>query len=318
MAVTIDRVIEVVEYHLEHGEAETLSIYDITSETLARYARQYKRINTDFEMNATMLRIKEQYSEAELKAISKGGRLTPGLSKVPIIDFSGDIVTLGVMGDMHAGSKYFIESWFNSAFDEFAKAGVDYVVNVGDVVEGMSHRAGHIYELDYIGYDEQKKYAIKMLSQWKGPQYFIDGNHDRWYIKAGNAGALIVPDICAELPDATFLGHDEGNLVINGAVVKLWHGEDGSSYATSYRVQKIAEAFSPGEKPNVLIAGHVHKAGYWPERSIHCVLAGAMSRQSNWMRRTRKANHAGFWTIKMCINNGGIAWFEPRWYPFYS
>ena len=318
MSVSIDRIIEVTEYYLEHGEADTLSAFDITGESLHRYAREYKKINTEFEANATLLKIKEQYSDVELRAIAKGGRLTPGMSKVPIVDFEGEVLTIGAMGDMHSGSKYFVESWQNEAYNQFAKAGVDMVVNTGDVVEGMSNRAGHIYEMDYIGFDAQKEYAIKVLSQWEGPQYFIDGNHDRWYIKAGNAGALIVPDICKEVPNATFLGHDEGNISINGAVIKLWHGEDGSSYATSYRIQKLTEAFSPGEKPNVLFAGHVHKQGYFFDRAIHCVSTGAMCRQSNWMRSTRKANHAGFHIVKMAINDGGVAWFEVRWFPFYS
>ena len=318
MAVSTERAVEITEYYLEHGEAKTMSDFDITSETLHRYTREYKTVSESFEPSTTLLKIKEQYSDAELKAIAKGGRLTPGMTNVPIVDFEGDVLTIGVMSDMHSGSKYFSEAWLDSAYNEFAKSGVDMVVNVGDVVEGMSNRAGHIYELEHIGYDAQKEYAIKLLSQWSGTQYFIDGNHDRWYVKAGNAGALIVKDICNEVPGAVFLGHDEGNITVNGCVIKLWHGEDGSSYAISYRIQKLVEAFSPGEKPNVLFAGHVHKQGYFFDRSIHCVSTGAMCRQSSWMRSTRKANHAGFHIVKMAINNGGVAWFEPRWFPFYS
>jgi predicted phosphodiesterase len=318
MAVSEDRVSEIVRYYLSHGIEETTALYDVNAETVTRYAREYKAKNPSFEPNAMLLKIKEQYSEAELKAIANGGRLTPGMTKVPIIDFEGDIITIGAMGDMHSGSKYFVESWLAEAYNQFAKAGVDMVVNVGDVVEGMSHRAGHIYELDYIGYEQQKAYAIAQLSQWDGPQYFIDGNHDRWYVKAGNAGALIVPDICEHVPNATFLGHDEGNIAVNGIVIKLWHGEDGSSYATSYRIQKLTEAFSPGEKPNVLFAGHVHKQGYFFDRAIHCISTGSMCRQSNWMRSTRKANHAGFHIVKVCINKSGVAWCEVRWFPFYS
>ena len=91
-----------------------------------------------------------------------------------------------------------------------------------------------------------------------------------------------------------------------------------NSYAISYRPQKIVEAFSGGEKPNVLMTGHDHKMGYFQIRNVHCILGGALCKQSSWMRATRKANFDGFWILKAGIANKEIKWMQNTWYPFYN
>lgn len=269
--------------------------------------------------SALLTKIAERYTEAELRAIAAGARLTPGLPRVPIVEFEGEEICFAAIGDLHIGSVYFVEDWFFQMLDECAKREVQRIEVVGDVTEGMSRREGHVYELTHIGFARQKEYAYQLFSCWDGPIDMIDGNHDRWFLKNANAGANIVEDICQAIgPRACYVGSDEGNVVMNGAVVKLWHGEDSSSYATSYRVQKLIEAFSPGEKPNILLCGHTHKQIDMFSRSIHALSCGAMSRQSRWMRSKRLECHPGFWIVRATINAGGVAAFEPRWYPFYA
>ena len=184
--------------------------------------------------------------------------------------------------------------------------------------EGMSHRAGHVYDLSEIGYDKQKSKAIEIFSQWTDSQiYAIDGNHDRWFIKSN--GALIVKDIATQLDNFNFIGHDEGDISINGkAVVKLWHGEDGNSYALSYRLQKILESLSGGEKPSVIICGHTHKYVKIFERNVYAISAGSIQSQTPWMRGKRIAAHVGFCIIDIYVNKSGVCKFSDTWYPFYT
>ena len=73
----------------------------------------------------------------------------------------------------------------------------------------------------------------------------------------------------------------------------------------------------PRRKPNILLLGHTHKALYIFERNIHCVSLGCLQQQSSWMKGKRIAAHTGFWIIEVCINETGVAWFQPRFYPFY-
>jgi len=83
-------------------------------------------------------------------------------------------------------------------------------------------------------------------------------------------------------------------------------------------VQKIIEAFTGGEKPNVLLTAHTHKALYLFDRNIHAVSTGSIQRQSGFMRYKRLAAHTGFWIIGGKIRDGEIVQFTPTWYPFYK
>lgn len=269
--------------------------------------------------NVWLEEISRRFNDTELRAIASGGRLVPGVGEVPVVSFTGQHVRFGALTDTHIGHKLSPASRLEQAFEEFRKSRVEFVTHSGDVTEGMSHRPGHIYELDALGYDAQKAEAIRLLGQWTdAPIYAIDGNHDRWYIKSN--GALIVKDIANALPHMSFLGHDEGDISLGGkATIKLWHGIDGASYALSYRLQKLLESLSGGEKPNILIAGHTHKYTNIFERNVWCLSVGAMQSQTAWMRGKRIAAHVGFCVCDAWVAAaGGVSKFTVTWYPFYA
>ena len=311
-----DRTFEVVAQYLIHGD-KAADIMGIKENTLRRYIRRGKALGLDIERGKILSDIEGNYSRAELQAIAKGSKVLPGQLVVPVVEFEGERTRIGVMGDIHFGSKYCLYELVDKAFKEFEKEDCDIVVQCGDLTEGMSNRPGQIYELDHLGYHEQKKIAIEYMSRCPYPLYMIDGNHDRWFIKSN--GALIVPDICDAIEHATFLGHDEGSISLGGvAELRLWHGEDGSSYAVSYRIQKIVESLTGGQKPNVMMFGHVHKSMYLYDRHIHCYSAGAFQRQTSWMRGKRLASHTGFWIVDIYVNKDGVSKTTGTWYPFYA
>jgi predicted phosphodiesterase len=182
----------------------------------------------------------------------------------------------------------------------------------------MSNRPGHVYELSEIGFERQKKKCVELFSQWTDTDvYAISGNHDQWYIKSN--GANLVGDMEKEIPNFHFLGHDEADISLNGnAVLKLWHGGDGSSYALSYRLQKILESLSGGEKPNILIAGHVHKYVSIFERNVYCISAGTLERQTAWMRGKRISAHVGFVIADYWVDEHGVSKMGHVWHPYYT
>ena len=310
------RIKEILETVLTHGEPKACELLNVTPETIARYKRKYKEMGEDAKIPEIMKKLQDRYSEKELQALATGSRISRNTLRIPNVKFDGDLVTIGLLGDTHIGSVFFNETILRKAFDEFSLEGVDYIMHVGDVSEGMSGRTGHVYELSEIGFQAQRKRCIELFKEWHGQIYMIDGNHDRWFAKTNQA--MIVEDICDAIPNCGFLGHDTGDMYINGAKITLWHGEDSSSYATSYRIQKLAEAFTGGDKPNVLFCGHTHKMGYFMERNIHIISAGAIQTQSDWMRSKRLPCHVGFWIIRMWLDGKGITKFSPTWYPFYA
>jgi len=317
----INRAVQIVQYASQHGKTKTKQDFNLSDETLNRYiraAREEKGLTIP-ERSHWLDQIASRFSDNELQAIAKGGRLIPGSGDVPIISFGGKRIRIGCLTDTHIGHKRSPRQRIEQAFEEFHKEKVDFITHSGDVTEGMSHRPGQVYELDNIGYDSQKEEAIDIFSQWTDTDiYAIDGNHDRWYLKSN--GALIVKDIAAAVENFHFLGHDEGDISLDGrATLKLWHGEDGSSYALSYRLQKIVESLSGGEKPNILVAGHVHKYAKIFERNVHCVSAGCIQGQTSWMRGKRLSAHVGFCILDAWIaEGGGISKFSDTFYPFYA
>lgn len=315
-----EKIIEVVEFYLNNNEQKTIKTYQITSETLHRYKRRYKKIK---DTNVKLFdQIRKNFTVAELKALAKQTDKEP-IKKVYKIDCD-KIFKYLVCSDLHIGSKYFIEECFNAMINYAMKEKCVFAVCTGDVTEGLSNRSGHYFELTHIGYKAQKEEAIRLLSKWKKPIYCISGNHDNWYTK--NMGASIVPDICSQIDNATYVGkglsldHDEGDIEIHKIKHKLWHGIDGAAYAISYRAQKIVEAFTGGEKPHILILGHDHKSYFFDIRNILCIGAGCMSKQSTYLRGKRISVKRGFWIIEEAIGevNGipTITKFKQEWVPF--
>ena len=319
MAVSKEYLQKLIAVWLSEGEEATLKQFNIPKETFNRYYRRAKELGISTTDKGRLIsQIIQNYTEKELEAIAKGGRIVPGYGKVPVISFEGERIRIGAMTDTHIGSIKMIPDRIYQAFEVFRKEKVDFITHSGDVTEGMSNRPGHVYELSAIGYDAQKELSKEIFSQWTDTDiYAIDGNHDRWYIKSN--GAKIVKDISDIVPNFHFLGHDEGDISLKGkAVLKLWHGEDGNSYALSYRLQKILESLTGGEKPNAMLVGHTHKYVDIFERHVFCTSVGAMQSQTPWMRGKRIASHTGFAIVDYWVNDKGICKKTHTWYPFYS
>jgi predicted phosphodiesterase len=267
--------------------------------------------------NPILDEIAAKYTPEELKNIAKGHGISEQNINFPIIKFDGDEYKMLFITDTHIGSKFFNPKYLVEAFKIAEKEKVNSIVHAGDVTEGMKNsRLGFVYECTHLGFESQREYAIDLLKNAPANLYMIDGNHDRFFAKDNQA--LMVKDICNMLDNATFLGHDEGDFFVNNIKIRLFHGEDGNSYATSYRGQKIIEAITGGDKPNILLLGHVHKQYYIFERHIHCVSGGSIQLQTDWMRGKRLAAHTGFHIISFHYNDSGVTRFKVEWYPFYA
>jgi predicted phosphodiesterase len=309
--VSNGKATEILLSTLTIGKERTADLYNLTTETIDRYLRKSGNQSTK-----QLAELAGMYTTDELKALGSKKKSTSSGSA--IVNFESEQIMFLALTDTHIGSRYTNEAYITSAIEEGIKQNCQFMVHAGDVTEGMSGRDGHVYELSHIGYKEQRKASINLLSQWPGKFYAISGNHDLWYAAKNDNGGIIVEDICQGLPNGEYLGEHEGSIFINGIEIRLWHGEDTGSYATSYRLQKLVESFSGGEKPNVLFCGHTHKSGYIFERNCHIVTLGSIQKQSAWMRRKRLAAHCGFYVITMGIRDKEVTYFEPRFYPFYK
>lgn len=319
MPYSLKRAIEIKKLVDDIGIDATAERTGLKRESVRRVTRLAKSEEREaaaapIEQTDTLIKkLYERFSHDELSAIANGKSINPARLSRPVIDFKGDDVVIGFITDTHIGEETFEDSLWLSFLAECKREGVQMILHAGDVHEGMSNRPDQVYHLEDVGASAQMAHAERLFSMTDLPIKVIDGNHDRWGVKSN--GLFMVPDLCKRVPNMEFIGSDTGDVIINGSKWRLWHGEDASSYATSYRVQKIIEAFSLNSVPDVLLCGHTHKSVVLYERGVCAISGGALSYQSNWMRSKRLPCHTGFYIIKARINAGKIVYIEPRWYP---
>lgn len=227
----------------------------------------------------------------------------------------------GVFSDAHIGHQEFDEGFFKFMGEVFKKEGIKKVYQVGDILEGMSGRDGQIYELSQLGFAQQIRKAADMFNKHlKGLDVSgIDGNHDAWFKKKNNNGVIVGEELEKRVENYTHLGEMEADIDVgNGVMMKLFHPNDGTAYAQSYKMQKLMESFTGGEKPNIVLEGHYHKALYMFKRNIHGIECGTMCGQTGWMRGKKIPADKGFWIIGLEFSKEGVGKFNPTFYPAYK
>lgn len=266
-----------------------------------------------------LVKLRERYSDEELKAIAAGEGIAKRYIPFPEIHLEGVHHRILVMSDTHIGSVYSPEEWHTivSRYANDPANGIECILHCGDLVDGLkTGRAIQIYELSEIGYEAQRDKAVSLMSQYRLPIYIISGNHDA-YAKE-SAGANIVKDVCDRVETMTYIGQDSADIDVGGCTIRLFHGGDGNSYALSYRLQKLVESITGGTKPHILLAGHVHKFCYIFDRHIHAISVPAMQSQTSFMRARKLAAHTGFLVIDFDSREGNICNLSVKYFPFYA
>lgn len=230
-------------------------------------------------------------------------------------------VKIGILSDTHIGHAKFDEGFMRYASEVFKKEKIKDVYHAGDIVEGMSGRPGHVYELQYVGFSQQVGAAERIFrSYFKDFNlYGIIGNHDLWFKLKGDNGVSVGEELQHRLKNFKFLGENEAHVKLGPkTTMMLFHPGDGTAYATSYKMQKLIESFEGGHKPAIVVEGHYHKALYMFSRNIHSIEAGTLCGQTGWMKGKKIPAHKGFWILEMDISDRGITKFTPHFYPGYD
>lgn len=260
----------------------------------------------------------QQISQPELEAIVRSTRRAVTQQAEPFkVPVTGHFKFLAT-GDSHMGSNCFVPDWWKYMVDRAFEEGCQFAYHTGDILEGMSGRPGHVFELSEVGFEAQFGAAVEQFNYSPIPFRGITGNHDLWYAGKGDMGINVGQRLAAELKGQfTFLGNEEADDTVSGITTKLWHGRDGASYATSYRTQKFIEQLTGGEKPHILLAGHAHKSIFYECRNVMVAETGTTSRQTGFMRGKKLAAHTGFWIMEVWSNENGLARIKAEWNPLW-
>ena len=228
-------------------------------------------------------------------------------------------IRFAILGDTQLGSKHTQLTHLHNFYDRLVMEGIDTVYHTGDIVEGLKMRVGHEYDLYVISADEMRDDVIKNYPRRQGiTTHFITGNHDASIYK--QVGYDIGAAIADKREDMHYLGRDCAVIHITPkCTLELRHPWDGSSYALSYKPQKMIEAMESDSKPNILAIGHYHKAEYIFYRNVHAIQTGCFQGQTPFMRGKGISAHLGGWivTIKV-LDDGTIIDILPEFVPYYA
>lgn len=249
-----------------------------------------------------------------------------GPVKLNVKKMSTSFFKFGAVGDNHMCSKYERLDVLNALYDLYEKEGVKVVYNTGNWIDGEAKFNKH--DLNTHGLENQLEYFIKHYPKRKGIKtYFIAGDdHEGWYVQREQIDIGKYAEkkaIEAGREDLIYLGYMEADVVLPAkkgkTTLRVLHPGGGSSYAISYTIQKIIESYQGGEKPDVLLIGHYHKADYVFCRGVHAVQTGCTQDQSPFMRKKKLAAHLGGWIIEMATDdNGAVTRFKQEFMPFYD
>ena len=202
------------------------------------------------------------------------GKELPRVQRLKIAPVVGKPQRVGVLSDIHFGSKYCLRDELKDCVHWMYDRGIREIVIPGDILDG-SYRHSK-FERTHEGVEDQTEDCFQHLPHLPDLNYrAITGNHDMTLtddsgVDVGRYISMYFREHGRE--DFHSYGDRGAFLEMFGAVIHLWHPSGSMSYAKTYSLQKKIESYSPGMKPNILLTGHYHQAAYMEERGIHALL----------------------------------------------
>jgi len=236
----------------------------------------------------------------------------------PKFVFNKESIKFGIISDTHLGNIYDHHELLEPFYSIFDNEEVDFVLNSGDLLDGIRMYRGQEFEQYAYGWEKQMDVLEQVYPNRKEyPTYFITGNHDYSFFKS--VGASVGEEIERRRPDLRYLGSEEADMEINKTKIRLSHPGKGTAYALSYNPQKYIDSLSGGKKPNVLVIGHFHKAEFLPNyRNIYTLQAGCVEGQTSFMKRNNNAAHIGIWVCKIWPGKKGVDKMQATFIPYFE
>lgn len=187
------------------------------------------------------------------------------------------MIKLAVVTDMHVGHQGGLHHPNNIYYDRSSKTysvakecahefsswatsigKVDYLINVGDTIDGDGHKSGGV-ENNTTDRLEQVEHATKILKQIKFKKYFSVYGTPYHVGNSENFEAIIAKELKGEI-------HDQLHLEIGGVRIFVRHEGPGSTYEHSRpaaigRMKHFQDAWSSlfeMEKADLIMFGHRH------------------------------------------------------------
>lgn len=241
--------------------------------------------------------------------------------------FNGKWHAFGVTGDNHLASKYSRLDVLNGLFDAYAAEGITTVFQTGNILDGECRFNKHDL-LTRSGMEAQIEYLVEQWPARKGitTHFVVGDDHEGWWTQREgmNVGERIEDSFTrAGRKDMKYIGYMERDVEFKTTKGSCWgrvvHLGGGSSYAFSYAMQKLIESYQGGEKPQFVLAGHLHKFDWCFPREVHAIQTGTTEDQTPFMRKQKIQAHVGGLIIRFHqAETGEINRFMVEWMPWYD
>lgn len=238
----------------------------------------------------------------ELWSVEKAFSAPPRERVIEIKSDKNGLYRFGLASDAHLGSKYSREDVLDDLYNIFEREGIRDVLNAGNWIDGEC--GFNRQDLKIHGLEPQVEYLVEKFPERKGLRTLAvwGEDHEGWFARreAIDMGRFTEQAFRrAGRTDWTDLGFMEARIdLVHGvtgqrASLVLQHPGGGSSYAVSYRPQKIVESLQGGEKPAVLVIGHYHKMSCNMFRNVWAIQSGCTQDQTPFMRKKGLDAHVG-------------------------
>lgn len=244
-----------------------------------------------------------------------------------LVSLPDNTYRFGAFGDLHAASKY--TRWDVRA-DLTRKAeafDAQVIFDTGNWIDGEA--SFNRYDLETVGLDAQCRMLAKRYPVTDIPTFAVTGaDHEGWYVKSeGIDVGRYAESIMREAGHPwTNLGYMQADIVLRNvntnvtSILRVMHPGGGSSYALSYRPQKIIEAMEGGEKPGVLLIGHFHKLSPGLARNVWFIQTGCSQDQTPFMAQKAIEAHVGgaLIEIEQDPETGALIRFRPDMIRYFN
>jgi len=219
-----------------------------------------------------------------------------------------------LVSDTHLNSKHHRRDVLEKAYDVAVAEDIDMVFHCGDWQEGNGRMyPGQLGEINLFGYEPVLKHVIEEYPYREGiTTYGISGNHDESWLKQINSDMIRMAS--KEREDIKYLGLNVGDIVVDGIHFRLLHPDGGGAYARSYALQKYIRNLMPDNRPDVLVAGHLHTYLHMNEQGIECIMIPSMQESTEWLLRKGIQSQVGFVVLEYGAKDGEMKYCFPRHY----
>ncbi len=216
-----------------------------------------------------------------------------------------------VMSDSHFGGRQAQPRFVRDVLQEAERRQCEAVLHCGDVLDGapFMHK-GFVFELALRSIDEQVDYAVQIFKESQIPVYALGGNHDgSWFKDSGIDALRLIEDRLDNFknlgPTAAWIAGPNGDENF----IRLAHPGDGTSYALSYKDQKMAEylVLENDKVPTGFhFTGHYHKMNNMRgPNGARYFLVPASSGRTPFMKDRKLVNQSGVYFIEFTLDRLG-------------